>query len=119
MNKILTATMMFLATSASAQDSQDALYIVMNNGETNTMALDNINEITFNEAGDKLIVNGTWSVSLDDIVELTYGTRQSELTVNYNDVEARAVNPFFLDGVSVSVNGTDVIINNENTTEDI
>ena len=120
MKRIMATMLMAVSLSSFAQDNQyDALYIVMNNGVTNTIPLGNVNEITFNEAGDKLIVNGTWEVSLDEITELTYGATGSELTINYNGTEARAVNPFFMDGVSVSVNGADVVVNNENTTAEI
>ena len=120
MKRIMATMLMAASLSSFAQDNQyDALYIVMNNGVTNTIPLGNVNEITFNEAGDKLIVNGTWEVSLDEITELTYGATGSELTINYNGTEARAVNPFFMDGVSVSVNGADVVVNNENTTAEI
>ena len=119
MRRIMTTGMVMAASLLSFAQDKDALYIVLSNGVTNTIALDNIEEITFNEAGDKLIVNGTWEVSLDEITELTYGAIASELSVNYNGTEARAINPFFMDGVSGSIANADVVINNENTTSEI
>lgn len=122
MKRLVFISMMMLASAVSFAENEpasNALFIIMNNGITNVVALDSISEITFSESGEKLIVNGLQEFCLDDIVEMTYGELPNGLTVDYNGNVARVVNPYFLRGVSATITNADVIIDNANTSEEI
>jgi len=120
--KFLMASMMMLSATVSfAEDEADsnALYIVLNNGVTNVVPFENITELTFNDTGDKLIVNGTWEANLADIQELTHSTMPEGLTVSYAGTKAKVLNPYFLNGVSATISNADVTIDNTNTSDEI
>ncbi len=122
MKRLIIASMLMLSSvSIFAEEAPicNALFITMNNGITNVVALDSISEITFNDDCDRLIVNGVWQSETDSIFELTYGTLPDGIYVNYADNSASVINPYFMQGVGVSINNADVVIDNNNTSYEI
>ncbi len=113
--------LMLSSVSLAAEEvpQRNALFIVMNNGVTNAVALDSISEITFNDECDNIIVNGVWQSKTDSITELVYGALPDGILVNYYGSKASVVNPYFLQGVGASINNADVVIDNSNTSYEI
>ena len=99
------------------ETSGTALYIHKNDGVTQAVALSRVQELTY--AGNALVVNDSVEIALDDIEEVTFGSLPEALTVTYQGTSATAVNPYFLDGVEVTVSGADVTIDNSNTETEI
>ncbi len=113
--------MMLASASSFANDEpkSNALFIILNNGITNVVALDSISEITFNESGDKLIVNGSQVIDMDNIIEMKHDQLPDGLAVHYAGNEARVINPYFMRGVSATITNADVVIDNTNISEEI
>lgn len=122
MKRLIFASMMMLVSASSFADDEpksNALFIIMNNGITNVVALDSINEITFNDSGSKLTVNGSQVIDMDNIIEMKHDQLPDGLTVEYAGNEARVINPYFMRGVNATITNADVVIDNANTSEEI
>lgn len=112
---LITIALCLVASVAWAQKS---LMIQHVNGNTDYALVSTIDEITFSEDLSKVvIVSGSHSVEIDrdDVAAMDYVVAPESFSVNYSDSTATVVNPYFLQGVSVSVNGANVVVTNENT----
>lgn len=112
---ILSVALCFVAGVAWAQKS---LMIQHVNGNTDYALVGIIDEISFSEDLSKVvIVSGSHSVEIDrdDVAAMDYVVAPESFSVNYSGNTATIVNPYFLQGVSVSVSGANVVVTNENT----
>lgn len=115
---IIFAALAAMTCGVVAQEtSGTALYIHKNDGVTQAVALSRVQELTY--AGNALVVNDSVEIALDNIDEVTFGSLPEALTVTYQGTSATAVNPYFLDGVEVTVSGADVTIDNSNEETEI
>ena len=113
---ILTG-MVLLAQLVQAETK--ALYVVQHDGVTQAVALDRLKGLTYSNDGEQLILNDSVSIALSDIEQLTFGEQPEAVEVQYNGTSAQVLNPYCMDGVSATVDGTDVTIRNTNTEREI
>ena len=121
MKKLLISACAVAVTMVSRADDATtlALLIAQNDGVTQAVALDRVQRMTYSAAGDSLLLNDTLGVALDSIGMVSFGSLPDVLSVEYDGTAARVVNPYFLDGVRVTVSGADVTIANSNTSTEI
>lgn len=82
----------------------------------------NTDSVTFSPDGNTLYlyINGVESVlSAANIDSISFGESTNTIFINYKGNEAYVVNPLAFEGVSVTVNGADVIVNASTETKDI
>lgn len=112
---ILSLTLYLLTCTAWAQQ---ALMITRTDGITDCAPVSMIEEMSFSDDLTHLVlVCGTHTVQIprDSIELMTYAETPQALQVNYHESYVTLVNPYFLQGVTVSVEGADVTVNNANT----
>ena len=109
---IILALLLMITTGVSAQK---AIFITQSNGVTDVAPVSSTT-LTFSDDQKTLIVNGTYSYATENITGITYGDLPSGIAVDYNGTSATVLNPYLLDGVTATVSGADVVINNANTT---
>ena len=114
---IFAALAATIGTIRAEETATRALYIHLNGGVTQAVALSRVQELTY--VGNNLVVNDSVELDLDDITEVTFGAMPEALTVSYQGTAASVVNPYFLDGVEVALSGADVVVNNSNTETEI
>lgn len=98
--------------------AQDALLIHRRSGVTDALPLSAIDSITFDHERGVLLLaaNGNvFSSPFTDLVELRHGELPAAFSITYSESGASVVNPYFTTGVSVTIDGADVVVNNDNT----
>lgn len=87
------------------------------NGVTDAVLVSAIDSITFDPQQRSMLLaanGGVFTSSVDELVELTYGEMPAACSVVYAGNSATIVNPYYTQGVTASVDGAHLIINNEN-----
>lgn len=115
----LSLLLCFMTLTSWAQKS---LMIQHLNGNRDFALVTSINEITFSEDLSQFtLVSGQRSVTIDrsDVVAMDYVEVPDTFCIRYQGDSVCIDNPYFLRGVSVSVSGADVTVNNENTDEEL
>lgn len=118
--KRILSTLFIFTVLATAAFAQRALMLKMNDGVTNAVATAEISEIKFSDDGATMSVtltNGeTVELNVAKIAEMSYGVMPTKLTVAYEENTATVVNPYLSTGVTASIKGADVTIDNTNET---
>lgn len=120
--KRLLAIALTLAVTHGNMTAQRALMIQREGGVTEAVATDRIDYVTFSNNGDIMLIavgGSVTQVDISDVVELSFGELPSAFIVQYSGSTATVVNPYFADGVTVALNGADVVIDNGNTQEEL
>ena len=117
--RYITSLIISLLAVLSVNAANDAVFIHHTSGVTDIAKLTDITEITFSTDNQTMYINGTISLPTKDIAQLTYGTCPSKLSVAYNGTSATVENPYFLSGVTATVSGADVTIDNTNETTEL
>ncbi len=114
-----------LAGSASERLlSIDKMIIFLQSG-TETYQLSAIDSLYFNSAGTVFYISGSGGLAefnISDIDSITFGesiVNDSAVVITYNGNSASVVNPYEGQGVSVSVDGADVIVTSTSDIENI
>ena len=116
---ILSLLLCFMTLASWAQKS---LMIQHLNGNRDFALVTRIDEITFSEDLSQLtLVSGERSVTIDrsDVAAMDYVDVPDTLVVRYQGDSVLIDNPYFLRGVSATVDGAHVTINNDNTDEEL
>lgn len=98
--------------------AQRALMIQHADGLTDAVATSTIDSLTFSDDGSliRIVRGGTlFELSTHDVTRLSYAELPASCLVTYLGTSATVINPYFTHGVSVSVHGADVVIDNQNT----
>lgn len=106
--------MLLFATSMAAQK---ALSIHRTNGVTDMVGTSAIEEVTFSSDGTQMTISaaGTQAtINAADIESMSYDEIPASATITYEGTTAKVVNPYFMQGVTVTVAGADVTIDNTN-----
>lgn len=113
---------MALVTLASHLHAGQALFLSGADGVTNVVELSAIDSLSFSADGSLLNIAALGSVKTlpcDQILSLRLDESPESFLVTYSGPTASAINPYFAQGVSVSIQGADVVVNNDNTTEEL
>lgn len=116
---ILSFVLCFIASTSWAQK---ALVIQHQNGNRDYALVTSIDDITFSEDLTHFYISsGERTLIIDrlDVAGMDYVDMPESFCVRYYGDSVIIDNPYFLHGVSVSVSGANVIVNNENTTEEL
>lgn len=116
--KRILSIILFSVFAFNAAMAQRALMIKHANGVTDVVSTAAIDSLEFNDDGSVLkIASKEGNVVEVDAsgVKLTYGEMPATFTVEYSGTTASVVNPFLLEGVTATVEGADVTVNNNNT----
>ena len=116
MKRLLSIILFFALVSCVAM-AQRALMIRHADGVTDAVSTAAIDSLEFSDDGSVLKIVGK-DGKLVEIrasgISLSYGEMPAEFTVEYNGTTASVVNPFLLEGVTATVAGADVTVNNSN-----
>lgn len=116
MKRLLSIILFFALVSCVAM-AQRALMIRHADGVTDAVSTAAIDSLEFSDDGSVLKIVGK-DGKLVEIgasgISLSYGEMPAEFTVEYNGTTASVVNPFLLEGVTATVAGADVTVNNNN-----
>lgn len=120
--KRLLSIILFSAFAFQVAMAQRALMIKHADGVTDAVSTAAIDSLKFSEDGTLLTIAGkdgkVVEVAASD-VELSYDEMPTVFTVNYSGQAATVVNPFLIEGVTVSVAGADVTVNNSNVSTEL
>lgn len=98
--------------------AQRALLIHRQGGMTDAISTADIDSLEFSNDGNILLIATGGKVIetlTGDILSLNYGQLPSAFSVKYDGGSATIINPYFCQGVSATINGADVTIDNTNT----
>ncbi len=115
--KYISLTLIACLMTCSAW-AQKALTILRTDGTTECAAVSSIEEMTFSEDLTHLVLSsGTHTVEIhrDSIVSMGYTQLPEAFLISYEGNSATIVNPYFLQGVTVSRDGAHITVNNDNT----
>lgn len=116
MKKILSI-ILFSAFVLQVAMAQRALMLMHANGVTDAVSTSLIDSLKFSEDGSLLTIASkegkVVEIGTSD-VSLSYGEMPTAFTVKYSGATATVVNPFLLEGVTATVAGADVTVNNNN-----
>ncbi len=113
---------LFLSLTAVAAWAQKSLMIQHLDGSKDYALVTAIDQLTFSDDLSQFtLVSGDRSVTIDrsDVVAMGYEDAPEAFSVTYSSSSATVVNPYLLQGVSVSVSGADVTVNNDNTDSEL
>ncbi|MGN0233335.1 MAG: carbohydrate-binding domain-containing protein [Bacteroidaceae bacterium] len=113
-----TVLLLTLCLTACMAWAQKALMIACTDGTTNYAPVSIIEEMSFSDDLTHLVlVSGTHTVEIhrDSIDIMGYTDMPEAFQVNYEGTSATIVNPYFLQGVTVSMDGANVTVNNDNS----
>lgn len=116
MKKIILS--LALVMMSMGMQAQKALFIRQANGVTDAIDVTQVADITFSADRKSFTLNGNYTYNTADVTEMTYGTTPTSLSVKYNGDKAEVINPFFATGVSATINGANVTVNNTNVAEE-
>jgi len=120
MRKSLTIfSILLLAGSVRAQEK---MYIHRKDGVSAGVAMERVDTIRFATDGAKLyfiIDDEATSLGIGKLDSISFGDDSDIIDIIYSEGSVKIVNPMAFDGVSVSADGTDVVINTEADSSDI
>lgn len=103
--------------------AQQALMIRRAGGVIDAVPTSLVDSISFRDGASVMMLattgGETFDVEVRDIVDLSLSEAPAALTVQYEGEAATVLNPYFTQGVSVTIDGADVTISNTNTTEEL
>lgn len=116
MKRILTI-ILFSALAFRMAMAQRALMIKHADGVTDAVATAAIDSLKFSEDGSLLTIASKEGKVVEVVasgIKLSYDEMPTAFTVNYSGMTAAVVNPFLLEGVTATIAGADVTVNNSN-----
>lgn len=116
MKRILTI-ILFSALAFQMAMAQRALMIKHADGVTDAVATAAIDSLKFSEDGSLLTIASKEGKVVEVVasgIKLSYDEMPTAFTVNYSGMTAAVVNPFLLEGVTATIAGADVTVNNSN-----
>lgn len=116
MKRIVLLLIMCITALAGVQ-AQRALMIQRQGGIIDAVSTSQIDSLSFSPDGLLMnVATGGRVVTIPtaDVVDMTYGDLPTSFLVNYVGSTVTIVNPYFTQGVSVSLSGANVVVNNEN-----
>ena len=116
MKRLSSIILVFALVSCVAM-AQRALMIRHADGVTDAVSTAAIDSLEFSDDGSVLKIVGKDGKLVEvgaSGISLSYGEMPAEFTVEYNGTTASVVNPFLLEGVTATVAGADVTVNNSN-----
>ena len=115
--KRLFSIILFVALASCMAMAQRALMIKHADGVTDAVLTTAIDSLEFGENGSTLKIVGKNGKVVEMGVSgmsFSYGEMPTEFTVKYSGTTANVINPFLLEGVTATVAGADVTVNNSN-----
>lgn len=115
--KKITLLIILCVSAFNMLQAQRALLIQRNNGVTDAVSTAIIDSLSFSDDGSILSIAGNGNVvtvNASEITNMSYGSMPAAFTVNYQGTSASVVNPFLIDGVTVSIEGANVTVDNSN-----
>ena len=115
--KRLFSIILFFSLVSCVAMAQRALMIRHADGVTDAVSTAAIDSLEFSDNGSVLKIAGKDGKLVEvgaSGISLSYGEMPAEFTVEYNGTTASVVNPFLLEGVTATVAGADVTVNNSN-----
>lgn len=107
-----------MVCALSSLADNNAVYIKLTDGITNVASIADIDSIYFSDDQQTMYIFTTSGNLYDEacskIENISYSTMPASLTVIYEGEQASIVNPYFLNGVSVSKEGAHVVVTNTN-----
>lgn len=120
MKKIfLLLTLLAMSNGLKAQDDAviEAMRINLSTGDTIATSLAAVDSVNFKQG--QIVVNRDYTYPYSQIEDITLGLLPDRLYIRWNGDKVSVVNPYFLKGVTVTVSGTDVVVDNTNTEEEL
>lgn len=121
MKKILSI-ILFSAFAFHVAMAQRALMIKHADGVTDAVSTAAIDYLKFSEDGSLMTIVGKEGNVVEvgaNGVSLSYGEMPAAFTVKYSGEAAAVVNPFLMEGVTATVAGADVTVNNSNASTEL
>lgn len=112
---------LFLALTINSI-AQDKMFLFKSDKMVLGAPINAIDSLTFSNDGSTthLVVSGIpASFAVSTLDSITFGTSTDIVSITYNGSSVSVVNPLYFEGVSVSVNGADVVVNSTSITKDI
>lgn len=105
------------AQEETDEQPHNAMLINLANTDTLATHIEKVDSVNFVEGN--MILNNLYNIPYSNIQDVTFGQLPDRLYIHWNEDTIHIVNPFFLQGVSVTINGGDVVVTNTNTEEEI
>lgn len=102
--------------------AQKALLIQRTDGVTDALPTSAVDSLSFSDDGTQLLLtcsSAVTSLACADVSSIQYAEAPATLTVSYEGEKAVVINPYLAKGVSVQVNGANVVIDNRNVSEEL
>lgn len=114
MKKILYIIVALCSTLSTPTTAQEYLYLYQNNLVKSSWDISVIDSITFSDNQNQVVVHqvaNTQAFAITDIDSLTFAS--SAVYITYGQSDVSVVNPFVADGVVVTTDGANVVVNAE------
>ena len=120
--KRFLSIILFSAFAFQMAMAQRALMIKHADGVTDAVSTAVIDSLSFSEDGSQLKI-ASKSGNIVEVgatgISLSYGEMPAAFTIKYNGTTAAVVNPFLMEGVTATVAGADVTVNNSNVSTEL
>lgn len=118
-NAILFIPILFLIITGTAQEK---LYIHKNDGQSLGALINSTDSIYFgnnNSTVNFRINSSVYSLPVSSVDSISFGANSNTVSIIYNGPSVKVMNPLAFEGVNVTVNGADVVVNSTVTNNEV
>ena len=116
--RLLFATLLTIGAFCTVcADDVDGTFFYLKSGNVLVAGMSDFDQLTYRN--DSVMVNDTLGLKVSEVDSIMFAEKPGKLKITYDGSSARWINPYWIQGVTVSTSGADVTVNNPCSTEEL